>query len=314
MNNKYNKQGKKINLDSKNKKGKIVEMKNNKINSNKMQNNNLHNYENLNYISNIKNIPQIDIKYRNELDNRMDLIMKKIEQNINNNNYNQFNMIIHNPKINYLNNFISSIPENTESEEKDDEKVEKIPEENNENENEEEEINQKIQEKSFTEKNKIENDDKKNEEIINKLLKRNKFLENELNYFKYKLNKVESQKQFIQDIVKNDTYIKRHLFDIFTVDYFKKIALNWKAVCNELIDELIIDEIHELTKVKLKLRHNKRLEEEMEEYNEEKKELSPIDIEELMLFNENLKGIKQTIKSVKESERNLCKKYKVKIK
>ena len=45
-----------------------------------------------------------------------------------------------------------------------------------------------------------------------------------------------------------------------------------------------------------------------------KKELSPIDIEELMLFNENLKGIKQTIKSVKESERNLCKKYKVKIK
>ena len=314
MNNKYNKQGKKINLDSKNKKGKIVEMENNKINSNKMQNNNLHNYENLNYISNIKNIPQIDIKYRNELDNRMDLIMKKIEQNINNNNYNQFNMIIHNPKINYLNNFISSIPENTESEEKDDEKVEKIPEENNENENEEEEINQKIQEKSFTEKNKIENDDKKNEEIINKLLKRNKFLENELNYFKYKLNKVESQKQFIQDIVKNDTYIKRHLFDIFTVDYFKKIALNWTAVCNELIDELIIDEIHELTKVKLKLRHNKRLEEEMEEYNEEKKELSPIDIEELMLFNENLKGIKQTIKSVKESERNLCKKYKVKIK
>ena len=240
--------------------------------------------------------------------------MKKIEQNINNNNYNQFNMIIHNPKINYLNNFIGSIPENTESEEKDDEKVEKIPEENNENENEEEEINQKIQEKSFTEKNKIENDDKKNEEIINKLLKRNKFLENELNYFKYKLNKVESQKQFIQDIVKNDTYIKRHLFDIFTVDYFKKIALNWTAVCNELIDELIIDEIHELTKVKLKLRHNKRLEEEMEEYNEEKKELSPIDIEELMLFNENLKGIKQTIKSVKESERNLCKKYKVKIK
>ena len=82
MNNKYNKQGKKINLDSKNKKGKIVEMENNKINSNKMQNNNLHNYENLNYISNIKNIPQIDIKYRNELDNRMDLIMKKIEQNI----------------------------------------------------------------------------------------------------------------------------------------------------------------------------------------------------------------------------------------
>ena len=312
MNIKNNKQGQKVILNSKNKRGRFNEKKN----SNNKQNNNLQNNGDLIYISNINNIPQIDTKYRNELDNRMDLIMKKIDQNINSNNYNQFNMIIHNPKINYLNNFISSIPENNESEEKDDEKIEKFTEENGEK--EEENISQKIEEKSkkeYSSKINNEENDKKNEEIINKLLKRNKFLENELNYYKYKLNKVESQKEFIQEIVKNDTYIKRHLFDIFTVDFFKKIALNWKVVCDELINELIIDEIHELTKVKLKLRHNKRIEEEEEEkFNEEKKELSPIDIQEFMLFNENLSGIKQTIKSVKESERNLCKKYKVKIK
>ena len=312
MNIKNNKQGQKVILNSKNKRGRFNEKKN----SNNKQNNNLQNNGDLIYISNINNIPQIDTKYRNELDNRMDLLMKKIDQNIKSNNYNQLNMIIQNPKINYLNNFISSIPENNESEEKDDEKIEKFTEENGEK--EEENISQKIEEKSkkeYSSKINNEENDKKNEEIINKLLKRNKFLENELNYYKYKLNKVESQKEFIQEIVKNDTYIKRHLFDIFTVDFFKKIALNWKGVCDELINELIIDEIHELTEVKLKLRHNKRIEEEEEEkFNEEKKELSPIDIKEFMLFNENLSGIKQTIKSVKESERNLCKKYKVKIK
>ena len=252
--------------------------------------------------------------------------MKKIDQNIMSNKYNQYNMIIHNSKVNYINNYNNVIPENNESEEKekDEDNIENVEEEGEINEDEKVDETSSKQDKkneeTFSLKNQNENNinsnnDNKNEEIINKLLKRTKYLENELNYLKYKLNNVESQKNFVQDIIKNDTYIKRHLFDIFTVDYFKKIALNWKTISNELIDELIMDEIHELTKVKLKLRHINRIEEEEEENEpEEKKELSPIDMEEFILFNENLKGIKQTIKSVKESERNLCKKYKVKIK
>jgi hypothetical protein len=132
-------------------------------------------------------------------------------------------------------------------------------------------------------------------------LKRNKFLEKELNYYKNKLSEVESQKNFIQDIIKNDTYIKRHLFDIFTVDYFKNIALNWKEVSNQIIDELIIDEIQNLTEVKLKLRRIQRTKEENEQKENESKEISQIDIQEFNLFNENLKGIKQAIKSVKKS-------------
>jgi hypothetical protein len=321
MKNKINKQGKKDFNNLKNKRGKYNAGKFNEINTNKEQNFNIRENENINFISNI------DAKYRNELNERMDSLMKKIDQNIMSNKYNQYNMIIHNSKVNYINNYNNVIPENNESEEKekDEDNIENVEEEEGEI-NEDEKVDEtsskqdKKNEETFSLKNQNENNinsnnDNKNEEIINKLLKRTKYLENELNYLKYKLNNVESQKNFVQDIIKNDTYIKRHLFDIFTVDYFKKIALNWKTISNELIDELIMDEIHELTKVKLKLRHINRIEEDSEqEQNEEKKELSPIDMEEFILFNENLKGIKQTIKSVKESERNLCKKYKVKIK
>ena len=321
MKNKINKQGKKDFINLKNKRGKYNTGKFNEINTNKEQNFNIRENENINFISNI------DAKYRNELNERMDSLMKKIDQNIMSNKYNQYNMIIHNSKVNYINNYNNVIPENNESEEKekDEDNIENVEEEEGEI-NEDEKVDEtsskqdKKNEETFSLKNQNENNinsnnDNKNEEIINKLLKRTKYLENELNYLKYKLNNVESQKNFVQDIIKNDTYIKRHLFDIFTVDYFKKIALNWKTISNELIDELIMDEIHELTKVKLKLRHINRIEEDSEqEQNEEKKELSPIDMEEFILFNENLKGIKQTIKSVKESERNLCKKYKIKFK
>ena len=297
MNRQINKQGRKAIINQKNKKINNIKETNKEIN---LKGENMNKFD---FISNI------DTKYRNELNQRMDLLMKKIDQNINNNNYNQLNMIIHNSKVNYINNYNNySIPENIENEEKYDDNTDKISEEKN----KEEEIKDKIENKTESFSSKIKKEENDNNEIINKLIKRNKFLENEVNYLKYKLNKVENQKNFIQDIVKKDTYIKRHLFDIFIVDYFRKIALNWKEVSNALIDELIIDEIHELTKVKLKLRHIKRIDEE-DKKEKDDSEITPIDIEEFNLFNDNLKGIKQTIKSVKESERNLCKKYKVKI-
>ena len=248
------------------------------------------------------NTKETNKDYRSKLNERMDLLMKKIDQKIVNNNYNQLNMIIQNPKINYINNNNNFIQEKTEKEEdEDDDNIEQISEE-------------KSTKEEKAEKNEILNNDNNKDIIINKLLKRNNLLEKELNYYKYKLNKIESQKNFVQDIMKNDTYIRRHLFDIFTVDYFKNIALNWKEVSNQLIDELIIDEIQELTEVKLKLRHIKRMKKENEQIENESKEISQIDIEEFKLFNENLKGIKQAIKSVKESERSLCKKYKVNLK
>ena len=297
MNKPINKQEKNIIINQKNKKGFNTKETNKDYKIKEDENINL-NKVNLNSIYDIPELSNIDMKYRCQLNERMDLLMKKIDQKIVNNNYNQLNMIIQNPKINYINNNNNFIQEKTEKEEEeDDDNIEQISEEKS------------VKEKK-TEKNEI-NNNKNNDIIINKLLKRNNFLEKELNYYKYKLNKIESQKNFVQDIMKNDTYIRRHLFDIFTVDYFKNIALNWKEVSNQLIDELIIDEIQELTEVKLKLRHIKRMKKENEQIENESKEISQIDIEEFKLFNENLKGIKQAIKLVKESERSLCKKYKV---
>ena len=302
MNKKINTKGKKIKTNKKGKNTNEIHKEYDLVE----ENINLNNYDNLNFLSKYQNSSKVNTQYRNQLNERMDLLMKKIDQNINNNNYKQLNMIIHNPKINYINNYNNNpIPEKIESEEE-----EKEDDENNMENNIKEKVEDQISEneenvyKSNSTKFEILDNIKENE-INTKILKRNKFLENEINYLKYKLDKVEKQKEFVQNIIKNDNNIRRHLFDIFTVDYFKKIALNWKEVSNELIDELIIDEIHELTNVKLKLRHNKRL--------EKVKEISSFDIEQFNLFNDNIRGIKETIKSVKESERNLCKKYKVKI-
>ena len=312
------KQGKKNVNNIKKKKGKIVKEKNHNLIKNEEEEFQM--YQNNDY--DINNFPNIDSEYRKQLDERMDLLMEKIDQNINNtNNYNQLNMIIHNSKINYLNNYKPN--NNNNNYYQIDKSLEKNYIHPNDNdigeiieEKSEEEVSQKLESKKETisSKNQLIKD-KENDNLKNKLLKRNKFLENEINYLKYKLNSIQNQKNFIQKVIMNDNNMKRYLFDIFTVNYFKQIALNWKEVSDFLIDELIIDEIHELTKIKLKSRKNERTEEEKEKkLNGNNLQLSPVEFEELILFNNSLKGIKETIKSVKESEKNLCKKYKIKIK
>lgn len=68
--------------------------------------------------------------------------------------------------------------------------------------------------------------------------------------------------------------------------------MNWKDISDEIINELIIDEIHELTKIKLQLRNAKRQEEKkIIKENKENNYISPFEIEEFILFNENLKEI-----------------------
>lgn len=312
------KQGKKNVNNIKKQKGKIVKEKNHNLIQNEEEEFQM--YQNNDY--DINNFPNIDSEYRKQLDERMDLLMEKIDQNINNtNNYNQLNMIIHNSKINYINNYKPN--NNNNNYYQIDKSLEKNYIHPNDNdigeiieEKSEEEVSQKLESKKETisSKNQLIKD-KENDNLKNKLLKRNKFLENEINYLKYKLNSIQNQKNFIQKVIMNDNNMKRYLFDIFTVNYFKQIALNWKEVSDFLIDELIIDEIHELTKIKLKSRKNERTEEEKEKkLNGNNLQLSPVEFEELILFNNSLKGIKETIKSVKESEKNLCKKYKIKIK
>ncbi len=335
---KFNKFNKRTITNSNNNKGNIKEFK--------------LNYDNdINIISKIKKIPKIDNNYRKKLDKRMDLLMEKIDDNISNYKYNDLSALITNYKTNSFNslNKVNNI-NNVNNDIKNNKNNEKLTLDSNNNKNEIKKVIkdnnksiEKNQSNNINKKNKItgqyeeekikDNDEeikmnrsgifptkvqiicKRDNEINNRLLKRNKYLENEVNYLKYKLDNVEKQRNFIQNNLIENKNINKSLFDVFLVKYFKNIALNWKDISDEIINELIIDEIHELTKIKLQLRNAKRQEEKkIIKENKENNYISPFEIEEFILFNENLKEIKQVIRSVKESERNLCKKYKIKIK
>ena len=320
-----------------------IEKKNN--NKNELSDN----YKELNMPIEFKKVLKFDEGYRKKLDKRMDILMEEIDKKINNNsNYNELSSIISTNKTNsnnlikdYNNNSNNIIINNKKKEIKNDKYKIKTNSNNNSNINsyansniisnnkinKTEEILEDYSDHSDDKKNimnksqifptRIQIICKRDNEINNRLLKRTKYLENEVNYLKFRLNNVEKQKEFLQGVIRNNKNINKSLFDVFLIDYFKKIAKNWKDITNELIDELIIDEIHELTKTKLKLRQIKREEEQKESSGKNKisdiNQISPIEMEEFKLFNENLYGIKKVIRSVKESERNLCKKYKVKI-
>ena len=302
----------------------------------------INDYSDFNYIYEKPNLSIFDNNYRKKLDERMDSLMGKIDQKINNYNSNELNTIITNYKtnsFNSLNNINNNKINNKEKENvsKNDKNINNINNnmnktsqigENNEEENSEYNDKNDDEEKMRMNRSgifptRVQIVCKRDNEINNKLLKRSRYLENELNYLKFKLDKVEKQKNFLQNVIMENKNINKSIFDIFLVKYFKNIAINWKEISDEIIDELLIDEIHELAKVKLQLRNVKRAEEKEKEKKEcdsddiiqsENNYISPFEIEEFMLFNDNLKSIKQVIKSVKESERNLCKKYKVKIK
>lgn len=287
---------------------------------------NLENLNNLDYLNQIEYSSKIDSDYRKKLDERMGVLMEKIEENINNNNYNELSSIISNHKNDSINN--NKVHDQKFFKDNKNEKIKSVDDfintsnvlnkknlisESNKEENEK--YNQEINlNKSANFPTKVQIVYKRDNELNNRLLKRCKFLENETNYLKFKLKNVEEQKEFLQNIVMKNKNINRSIFDIFLVEYYKKIALNWKDISDKLIDELIFDEIYEFTNIKLKLRHIKSEKEKEEQKEVENNNIiSPLEIEEFLLFNENLQGIKTVIRSVKESEKNLCKKYKVKL-
>jgi hypothetical protein len=305
--------------------------------------------DNSNFLSEVQKYSKINSNYRKKLDKRIDAIMDKIDNNINS-KYSELSSIISNYKtISHSNKSRELNQDNNKIPSK---KKEKEKEKTKENENEKKTKNNSkeignIKSKyniieDFQEESEKDNDIlmlnrsevfptkvqiicKRENEISKKIIKKNKFLENEVNYLKYKLNNVQKQKEFLQGVIQKDKNINQNLLDIFVANYFEKIAQNWKDISDEIINELIIDEIHELAEVKLNLRNRKREEEKErekekqalkneEQYSYNINQISPIEMEEFILFNENLKNIKKVIRSVKLSERDLCKKYKIKMK
>ena len=285
---------------------------------------NLESFNNLDYLNQIKDSSKMNSDYRKKLDERIDILMEKIEENINNNNYNELSSIISNHKNDSINNnkvinqkFLKDNKNEKNKSDNDFINTSKELKKRNimsESKNEEKYNEETILNKSANFPTKVQIVCKRDNELNNRLLKRCKFLENETNYLKFKLKNVENQKEFLQNIIMKNKNINRSIFDIFLVEYYKKIALNWKDISDNLIDELIFDEIYEFTNIKLKLRRIKREKEKEEQKEVENNNIiSPIEIEEFLLFNENLQAIKTVIRSVKESENNLCKKYKVKL-
>ena len=273
-------------------------------NSNKVLNNenneelNAENFNNLNYLIQLKQLSKSDNDYRKKLDERMDLLMEKIDENISNNKYNELNTIISNYKNNSLkyNNKVTKKGNLNNNKNDKNNKYINISNELNNNKSqileskkeESEKSNEKIgYNKSAIFPTKVQIVCKRDNEINNRLLKRCKLLENETNYLKFKLNNVEKQKEFMQNIILKNENINRSLFDIFLVEYYKKIALNWRDVSDQIIDELIFDEIHEFTNIKLKQRSFKRQKEKEAQKEQEKinKIISPLEIEEFLLFN-----------------------------
>ena len=280
---------------------------------------NLESFNNLDYLNQVKDSSKMNSDYRKKLDERIDILMEKIEENINNNNYNELSSIISNHKNDSINNnkvinqkFLKD--NKNEKNKSDNDFINTSKELKKRNIMSESKNEETILNKSANFPTKVQIVCKRDNELNNRLLKRCKFLENETNYLKFKLKNVENQKEFLQNIIMKNKNINRSIFDIFLVEYYKKIALNWKDISDNLIDELIFDEIYEFTNIKLKLRRIKREKEKEEQKEVENNNIiSPIEIEEFLLFNENLQAIKTVIRSVKESEKNLCKKYKIKL-
>ena len=302
--------------------------------------------DNSNFLSEVQKYSKINSNYRKKLDKRIDAIMDKIDNNINS-KYSELSSIISNYKTMQCSNKSqelnkdkdNKIPlkKNLKEKEKGNEKkaknnakeigsikkkyniIEDFKEES------EKDIDMLKLNRSEVFPTKVQIICKRENEISKKIIKRNKYLENEVNYLKFKLDNVQKQKEFLQGVILKDNNINKNLLDIFVANYFEKIAQNWKNISDEIINELIIDEIHELAEVKLNLRNRKREEEKErekekqalkneEQYSYNINQISPIEMEEFILFNENLKNIKKVIRSVKLSERDLCKKYKIKMK
>ena len=156
---------------------------------------------------------------------------------------------------------------------------------------------------------------KRDVDLIKKNQKQNIYLKNQMNILEKKISNMEKQKEFLHNLIFKNEDIKKYMNDILMVEYFEKIAGNWSEITNELIDDLIMDEILELGQIKKKEKENEK--KNGNKINEidiaNNKELNRFEIEEFELFNKNLDSIKTIIKSVKETERNLCRKYKVKI-
>ena len=264
-----------------------------------------------------------NINNNNKKDNKKDNIN-------NNNNINSSinNSINNNDNINDNNNFIKSknlinIDNNTRYEQKNDNNNinNNINIINNNNVNDQIRLNNIPQKAnihiSYNGTGKINLEDIQNQQNTELLHKQqNIFLGNELTLLKCKLNKIRKENEFLQSLIHEKGMVKNtNVLEKFIGGFVEKLSLNWNDIVNDIIDEMIVDEIHELNEIELnKVNYEKNKNILINNlFSAERGGIIPQKSEEENTNNDlllgNVERIKKILNSVKESENNIRAKY-----
>ena len=250
-----------------------------------------------------QNIKSKNIKRGNEIDNMEDNKINIIKNNNNRNEIEHKNIIninneISNNDINKDNNF------NIEKEIKTQNNINDIKK-----------MNIHI---SYNPEGKINLEDFQNQQKLEFLHKQhNIFLGNELTLLKCKLNKIRKENEFLQSLIHEKGMVKNsNVLEKFIGEFVEKLSLNWNEIVENIIDGIIIDEIHELSEI------------ELNKVNYEKNKIilinnfykagyggiipdKPEDNTNIDLLTGNIEQIKKILNTIKESENNIKAKYNI---
>ena len=138
---------------------------------------------------------------------------------------------------------------------------------------------------------------------------------NELTLLKIKLNKIRKENEFLQSLIHEKGMVKNtNVLEKFIGGFVEKLSLNWNEIVENIIDEIIIDEIHELNEIELnKVNYEKNKNILIKNlYNVGFGGIIP---EEQNTYADlligNVEQIKKILNSVKESENNIKAKYNI---
>ena len=82
--------------------------------------------------------------------------------------------------------------------------------------------------------------------------KQNVFLSNEITNLKLKLNKINNQNKILNSLLKTQVAVgNAHFLDKFVESFVESLAINWSDIVNQIIDELLEQEVYELNRIEL---------------------------------------------------------------
>ena len=88
--------------------------------------------------------------------------------------------------------------------------------------------------------------------------KQNAFLTNELTSLKCKLNKLKNDNERLNTLLRSQQQVKNYKFlEKFINSFVEKLSINWNDIVEDIIDELITQEVYELNSIELeKMKYN----------------------------------------------------------